>query len=60
MRYVSGPDFPTGGIIFGRRGIREAYVTGRGKLIVRGKFIIETMKGGRESDRLHRNSLCGK
>ena len=49
MRLVSGPDFPTGGIIYGRRGIREAYVTGRGKLIVRGKFGIETMKGGRES-----------
>ena len=57
---VSGPDFPTGGIIFGRRGIREAYVTGRGKLIVRGKFIIETMKAGREADRLYRNSLCSK
>jgi DNA gyrase subunit A len=49
MRRVAGPDFPTGGIIFGRRGIREAYVTGRGKLIVRGKFGIETMKGGREA-----------
>ena len=48
MKHVSGPDFPTGGIIFGRRGIREAYVTGRGKMIVRGKFIIETMKAGRE------------
>lgn len=48
MKHVSGPDFPTGGIIFGRRGIREAYLTGRGKLIVRGKFQIETMKGGRE------------
>jgi DNA gyrase subunit A len=48
MKHVTGPDFPTGGIIFGRRGIREAYVTGRGKLIVRGKFIIETMKAGRE------------
>jgi DNA gyrase subunit A len=48
MKYVAGPDFPTGGTIFGRRGIREAYTTGRGKLIVRGKFIIETMKGGRE------------
>jgi DNA gyrase subunit A len=48
MKHVIGPDFPTGGIIFGRRGIREAYVTGRGKLIVRGKFIIETMKAGRE------------
>ena len=48
MRHISGPDFPTGGIIFGRRGIREAYVNGRGKVIVRGKFQIETMKGGRE------------
>jgi DNA gyrase subunit A len=48
MKHVTGPDFPTGGIIFGRRGIREAYLTGRGKLIVRGKFQIETMKGGRE------------
>jgi DNA gyrase subunit A len=48
MKHVSGPDFPTGGTIFGRRGIREAYLTGRGKLIVRGKFQIETQKGGRE------------
>ena len=48
MRHVQGPDFPTGGIIFGRRGIREAYVTGKGKIIVRGKFLIETQKGGRE------------
>jgi len=48
MRHLRGPDFPTGGTIFGMRGIREAYVTGRGKLIVRGKFAIETMKAGRE------------
>jgi DNA gyrase subunit A len=48
MRYVKGPDFPTGGIIFGRRGIREAYTTGRGKLTVRGKFNIETLKNGKE------------
>ncbi|HTX72822.1 MAG TPA: DNA topoisomerase (ATP-hydrolyzing), partial [Rectinemataceae bacterium] len=48
MRHISGPDFPTGGTIFGRRGIREAYVTGRGKVIVRGKFQIETTKSGRE------------
>ena len=48
MKHVKGPDFPTGGTIFGKRGIREAYVTGRGKLIVRGKFAIETMKAGRE------------
>ncbi len=48
MRHVTGPDFPTGGIIFGKRGIREAYVTGRGKLTVRGKFGLETLKGGKE------------
>jgi DNA gyrase subunit A len=48
MTHVQGPDFPTGGVIFGRRGIREAYKTGRGKLLVRGKFIIETSKQGKE------------
>jgi DNA gyrase subunit A len=48
MRFVQGPDFPTGGVIFGRRGIREAYKTGRGKLLVRGKFNVETNKAGKE------------
>jgi len=48
MRYVQGPDFPTGGVIFGRRGIKEAYRTGRGKILVRGKFNIETTKQGKE------------
>jgi len=48
MRYVQGPDFPTGGIIFGRQGIRDAYRTGRGKLLVRGKFNVETTKQGKE------------
>ncbi len=48
MKHVTGPDVPTGGIIFGRRGIKEAYKTGRGKLLVRGKFVIETSKGGKE------------
>ena len=48
MRHIKGPDFPTGGIIFGSGGIRDAYTTGRGKIIVRGKFILETMKNGRE------------
>jgi len=48
MRIVQGPDFPTGGVIFGRRGIKEAYKTGRGKLLVRGKFNIETNKQGKE------------
>ena len=47
--YIKGPDFPTGGIIYGREGIKKAYTTGRGKIIVRGKFMIETSKTGRES-----------
>jgi DNA gyrase subunit A len=49
MRHVKGPDFPTGGIVFGRKGIKEAYTNGKGKVVVRGKFQIETMKAGRES-----------
>jgi DNA gyrase subunit A len=48
MRFVQGPDFPTGGIILGRQGIIEAYKTGRGKLLVRGKFNVETTKQGKE------------
>jgi DNA gyrase subunit A len=46
--YVQGPDFPTGGIIFGRQGIRDAFKTGRGKILVRGKFTVETSKSGKE------------
>ncbi len=47
--YIKGPDFPTGGIIFGRQGIKQAYRTGRGKITIRGRFTIETDKQGRES-----------
>ncbi len=47
MNLVQGPDFPTGGIIIGREGIRQAYSTGRGKLTVRGVANIEEVKGGR-------------
>lgn len=49
MKYIKGPDFPTGGIIYGRDGIRKAYTTGRGKIVIRSKFVIETDKHGRES-----------
>ncbi|MCX7656069.1 MAG: DNA topoisomerase (ATP-hydrolyzing) subunit A [Treponemataceae bacterium] len=49
MQYIKGPDFPTGGIIFGKQGIREAYATGRGRIVVRGKFTIEVAKSGKES-----------
>ncbi len=45
--HIKGPDFPTGGIIMGRAGIRAAYATGRGKIIVRGKAEIEETNGGK-------------
>ncbi len=48
MEVLPGPDFPTGGTICGRKGILEAYVTGRGHLRVRAKHNIETKKNGRE------------
>ena len=49
MKYIKGPDFPTGGIIYGTAGIKKAYTTGRGKIVIRSKFIIETDKRGKES-----------
>ncbi len=49
MNYIKGPDFPTGGIIYGTSGIKKAYTTGRGKIVIRSKFTIETDKHGRES-----------
>lgn len=49
MKHIKGPDFPTGGIIFGRKGIRQAYKTGRGKIIVRGRFSVEVDKRGKET-----------
>jgi DNA gyrase subunit A len=48
IKCLPGPDFPTGGIICGRKGIIDAYTTGRGHLTVRGKVDIETTKRGRE------------
>ncbi len=47
MQHIKGPDFPTGGIILGRAGIREAYYTGHGKITVRARTSIEEMAGGR-------------
>lgn len=46
--YVKGPDFPTGGIIMGEEGIREAYETGRGRIYLRSKTDIETLRGGKQ------------
>jgi DNA gyrase subunit A len=48
MKYIKGPDFPTGGIIYGEQGIREAFETGRGRIVVRAKTEIELTKSGRE------------
>ena len=47
MEHISGPDFPTGGIIMGRSGIRAAYATGRGKVIVRARTEFETFNSDR-------------
>ena len=49
MQYIKGPDFPTGGIIIGRQGIKDAYETGRGRLVVRAKTEIEVAENGRET-----------
>lgn len=49
MKHLSGPDFPTGGIILGVSGIKEAYDTGRGRIVVRSKTEIEVSESGRET-----------
>jgi len=49
MRYIKGPDFPTGGLICGKEGIKEAYETGKGKLLVRAKATVEHQKSGKDS-----------
>jgi len=48
MRYIKGPDFPTGGIICGKVGIKEAYTTGKGKLTVRARAAVEHQKNGKD------------
>lgn len=48
MSIVRGPDFPTGGLIMGEEGIRDAYTTGKGRIHIRSKTAIEDMKGGRQ------------
>lgn len=48
QNYIKGPDFPTGGVIMGKSGIRKAYTTGRGRIIVRAKAEIEELDNGRQ------------
>ncbi len=49
LQYIKAPDFPTGGIIYGYDGVREAYRTGRGKILLRGRAAIETLPNGRQA-----------
>ncbi len=49
MHHIKGPDFPTGGIIMGRQGIKDAFETGRGRIVIRSKTDIEVSESGRET-----------
>jgi DNA gyrase subunit A len=49
MKHIKGPDFPTGGYIVGREGIKQAYETGRGRVVMRGRAHIEPLRGGKEA-----------
>jgi len=49
MKVIKAPDFPTGGIIYGYDGVKEAYLTGRGRVVIRAKANIETLKNDREN-----------
>ncbi len=49
MKIVTAPDFPTGGIIFGYEGVKEAYLTGRGRVVIRAKANVETLKNNKEN-----------
>src|SRR5690606_5194015 len=48
MQHVKGPDFPTGGVIYGMEGVKSAMHFGRGRVVVRGKISVETKPSGRE------------
>ena len=49
MKHVKGPDFPTGAVILGRSGIRDAYRTGRGRIVMRGRAHVEELRGGKNA-----------
>ena len=53
MKVLPGPDFPTGGVVMGKSGIRKAYETGRGTIVVRAKVDIEERKNGRQQIVVH-------
>jgi DNA gyrase subunit A len=49
MKHIKGPDFPTGGLIYGYEGVRDAYMTGRGRVMMRGEALIESIENNREA-----------
>ncbi len=49
MQFIKGPDFPTGGLIYGHDGVKEAYRTGRGRIVVRGEAIVEGEDAGKQT-----------
>lgn len=49
MKYIKGPDFPTGGLIYGSEGLPEMYETGRGKVVVRARAVIERLRNGKDA-----------
>lgn len=49
FKYIKGPDFPTGGIIYGTKGIKSAYLTGKGSITVRARFSLETLRSGKDA-----------
>ena len=49
MKHIKGPDFPTGAIVVGRSGIRDAYMTGRGRIVMRARAHIEELRGGKSA-----------
>ncbi|HMI79717.1 MAG TPA: DNA gyrase subunit A [Ferruginibacter sp.] len=53
IKHVKGPDFPTGGVIYGFEGVKDALHTGRGRVVLRGRVNIETTKAGREKIIIH-------
>src|SRR6185369_11112535 len=57
LKLIPGPDFPTGGIIYGRSGIEQAYRTGRGTIVVRARALVEKMAGRQDREQLVVNEL---
>ena len=57
MRYIKGPDFPTGGIVVNKDDLRKIYETGSGKIRLRGKVEVEKLKGGKKAACHHRDSI---